>query len=105
MAKARTSYVCSECGATASRWTGQCGACLAWNTMVETVVEAPGANRMSQAQFKSLAQTAPVLSLADIEAADVPRFSTAIEEFDRVLGGGLVAGGVVLIGGDRKSVV
>jgi DNA repair protein RadA/Sms len=100
MAKARTSYVCSDCGATSSRWTGQCADCKAWNTMVETVVEAPGANRMSQAQFKSLAQTAPVLSLADIEAIDVPRFGTGIEEFDRVLGGGLVSGGVVLIGGD-----
>jgi DNA repair protein RadA/Sms len=99
MAKARTSYVCSDCGATAGRWTGQCADCKAWNTMVETVVESPGANRMSQAQFKSLAQTAPVLSLADIEAIDVPRFGTGIEEFDRVLGGGLVAGGVVLIGG------
>jgi DNA repair protein RadA/Sms len=57
---------------------------------------------MSQAAHlhKSLAQTAPVLSLADIEAIDVPRFGTGIEEFDRVLGGGLVAGGVVLIGGD-----
>jgi DNA repair protein RadA/Sms len=100
MAKARTSYVCSDCGGTASRWTGQCADCKAWNTMVETVAEAPGANRMSQTQFKSLAQTAPVLSLADIEAIDVPRFGTGIEEFDRVLGGGLVAGGVVLIGGD-----
>jgi DNA repair protein RadA/Sms len=49
---------------------------------------------------RSLAQTAPVLSLADIDATDVPRFGTGIEEFDRVLGGGLVAGGVVLIGGD-----
>jgi DNA repair protein RadA/Sms len=57
-------------------------------------------NRLSQTQHKSLAQTAPVLSLADIEAIDVPRFGTGIEEFDRVLGGGLVAGGVVLIGGD-----
>jgi DNA repair protein RadA/Sms len=56
---------------------------------------------MSQAtHHKALAQTAPVLSLADIEAIDVPRFGTGIEEFDRVLGGGLVAGGVVLIGGD-----
>ena len=100
MAKAKTNYTCSECGAIASRWTGQCGACLAWNTMVETVVEAPGVNRMSQTQHKALAQTAPVLSLADIEAIDVPRFGTGIEEFDRVLGGGLVAGGVVLIGGD-----
>jgi DNA repair protein RadA/Sms len=100
MAKARTSYVCSDCGATAGRWLGQCADCKAWNTMVETVVEAPGVNRMSQTQHKSLAQTAPVLSLADIEAIDVPRFGTGIEEFDRVLGGGLVAGGVVLIGGD-----
>ncbi|MGZ5199278.1 MAG: DNA repair protein RadA [Telluria sp.] len=100
MAKARTSFVCSDCGGVATRWTGQCGDCKAWNTMVETVAEAPGANRMSQTQFKSLAQTAPVLSLADIEAIDVPRFGTGIEEFDRVLGGGLVAGGVVLIGGD-----
>jgi len=65
-------------------------------------VETAGLNRMSQTpgMHKSLAQTAPVLSLADIDATDVPRFGTGIEEFDRVLGGGLVAGGVVLIGGD-----
>jgi len=101
MAKARTSFVCSECGAVASRWTGQCADCKAWNTMVETVAESPGVNRMSQvATHRSLAQTAPVLSLKEIEAIDVPRFGTGIEEFDRVLGGGLVAGGVVLIGGD-----
>lgn len=68
--------------------------------MVETVLDTPGVNRLSQTQHKSLAQTAPVLSLADIEAVDVPRFGTGIEEFDRVLGGGLVSGGVVLIGGD-----
>ncbi|KFC64908.1 DNA repair protein radA [Massilia sp. LC238] len=68
--------------------------------MVETVAEPQGVNRMSQTAHKALAQTAPVLSLRDIEALDVPRFGTGIEEFDRVLGGGLVAGGVVLIGGD-----
>ena len=100
MAKAKTNYTCSECGSIGSRWTGQCQDCKAWNTMVETVVEAPGVNRYSQPQHRSLAQTAPVLSLADIEAIDVPRFGTGIDEFDRVLGGGLVAGGVVLIGGD-----
>jgi len=100
MAKAKTNYTCSECGAIATRWMGQCADCKAWNTMVETVVEAPGINRMSQTPHRALAQTAPVLSLADIEAIDVPRFGTGIEEFDRVLGGGLVAGGVVLIGGD-----
>jgi DNA repair protein RadA/Sms len=101
MAKSRTSFVCSDCGSVASRWTGQCGDCKAWNTMTEQV-ETAGLNRMSQTAnaHKSLAQTAPVLSLKDIEAIDVPRFGTGIEEFDRVLGGGLVAGGVVLIGGD-----
>ncbi|WP_374362948.1 DNA repair protein RadA [Pseudoduganella danionis] len=100
MAKAKTQYTCSECGATANKWTGQCSACQQWNTMVETLVETGGNNRYSQPQHLSLAQTAPVLSLADIDAIDVPRFGTGIEEFDRVLGGGLVAGGVVLIGGD-----
>jgi DNA repair protein RadA/Sms len=100
MAKAKTNYTCSDCGNISTKWTGQCTACQQWNTMVETVVEAPGLNRLSNPVHKSLAQTAPVLSLADIEAIDVPRFGTGIEEFDRVLGGGLVPGGVVLIGGD-----
>ena len=100
MAKAKTNYTCSECGGISSKWTGQCSSCQQWNTMVETVIEAAGANRFSQTPHQSLAQTAPVLSLNDIEALDVPRFGTGIEEFDRVLGGGLVAGGVVLIGGD-----
>ncbi|RJG16318.1 DNA repair protein RadA [Massilia cavernae] len=100
MAKAKTSYTCSDCGAISNKWTGQCTSCHQWNTMVESVVEAPGLNRLSNQQYKGLAQTAPVLSLTDIEAIDVPRFGTGIEEFDRVLGGGLVAGGVVLIGGD-----
>jgi DNA repair protein RadA/Sms len=98
MAKPKTNYTCTECGGVTAKWTGQCPSCGQWNTLVETVVEAAG-NRFSS-RPQGLAQTAPVLSLADIEAADVPRFSTAIDEFDRVLGGGLVAGGVVLIGGD-----
>jgi DNA repair protein RadA/Sms len=100
MAKQKTNYTCTDCGGISSKWTGQCSACQQWNTLVETLVEAPGLNRLSNPVYKSLAQTAPVLSLADIEAVDVPRFGTGIEEFDRVLGGGLVAGGVVLIGGD-----
>ena len=100
MAKAKTNYTCSECGGMAGKWSGQCPACQAWNTLEETVIEAAGVNRLSNPQHRSLAQTAPVLSLADIEAVDVPRFGTGIEEFDRVLGGGLVPGGVVLIGGD-----
>ncbi|NMM37757.1 MAG: DNA repair protein RadA [Glaciimonas sp.] len=98
MAKAKTNYTCTECGDVSNKWMGQCLACGQWNTLVETIVEA-GINRFST-QPQALAQTAPVLSLADIDATDVPRFGTGIEEFDRVLGGGLVTGGVVLIGGD-----
>jgi DNA repair protein RadA/Sms len=98
MAKAKTNYTCTECGDVSNKWAGKCPACGAWNTLVETIVE-NGGNRFS-ASHQGLAQTAPVLSLADIEAIDVPRFGTGIEEFDRVLGGGLVPGGVVLIGGD-----
>jgi DNA repair protein RadA/Sms len=100
MAKAKTNYTCSDCGAISNKWMGQCASCQQWNTLVEALVEAPGVNRLSNQQHQSLAQTAPVLSLADIEAIDVPRFGSGIEEFDRVLGGGLVPGGVVLIGGD-----
>ncbi|USX18867.1 DNA repair protein RadA [Oxalobacteraceae bacterium OTU3REALA1] len=100
MAKAKTNYTCTECGGTSTKWTGQCSSCQQWNTMVETLIETGGNNRYSQPQHMALAQTAPVLSLSDIDAIDVPRFGTGIEEFDRVLGGGLVAGGVVLIGGD-----
>ncbi len=99
MAKVKTNYTCTECGGISNKWAGQCPACGQWNTLVETLVEASGGNRYSSGP-QSLAQTAPVLSLADIEAIDVPRFGTGIEEFDRVLGGGLVPGGVALIGGD-----
>jgi DNA repair protein RadA/Sms len=95
VAKAKTLYFCSECGGQAPKWQGQCPACGAWNTLVESVAETPSAHR-----FQALAKSSPVVRLADIEASDVPRFTTGIGEFDRVLGGGLVAGGVVLIGGD-----
>ena len=98
MAKAKINYTCTECGGVSNKWAGQCPSCDRWNTLVETIVES-GGNRYSN-QAQGIAQTAPVMSLADIEAIDVPRFGTGIDEFDRVLGGGLVAGGVVLIGGD-----
>ena len=95
--RARTQYVCSECGASSLKWQGQCPACNAWNTLSETRVEASdkAANR-----FAALAGVAPVQTLGEVEARDMPRRSTGIDEFDRVLGGGLVEGGVVLIGGD-----
>ena len=100
MAKAKTNYTCTECGGITNKWVGKCPNCEQWNTLVETIVETAGVGNRFSNQHQGLAQAAPVMSLSDIDAIDVPRFGTGIEEFDRVLGGGLVAGGVVLIGGD-----
>ena len=95
MAKVKTQFVCSECGGASPRWQGQCPQCNAWNTLSEARVESVGRSR-----YASPAPAAPVRTLSEIEAREVPRMSTGIEEFDRVLGGGMVEGGVVLIGGD-----
>ena len=97
MAKDKTIYTCNECGGTSPRWLGKCPACGAWNTLVESVAENP-ANAKNR--FASLAPASAVATLADIEATDVARTPTGIGELDRVLGGGVVEGGVVLIGGD-----
>ena len=100
MAKPKTLYTCPDCGASAPKWQGQCPGCGAWNTLIETVAEAPvaGGNRMDK--FAALAGDGRLQKLSDISPREEPRIPTGIEEFDRVLGGGLVAGGVVLIGGD-----
>ena len=95
MPQDKSIYTSSECGATSPKWLGKCPACGAWNTLVESVAEAPGRHR-----YQSLARTQPVATLSEIEASEVDRQPTGVEELDRVLGGGIVAGGVVLIGGD-----
>jgi len=97
MAKERTTFQCRECGGTNAKWLGKCPQCGAWNTLEEAVAEPTGT---AKNRFASLARTQPVAALADIEAGEVARLATGIEELDRVLGGGLVEGGVVLIGGD-----
>jgi DNA repair protein RadA/Sms len=98
MAKDKTTYTCTECGGTSPRWLGKCPHCEAWNTLIEGVAE-PAAGT-GKNRFASLAPTTAVAVLGDIEAADVARTPTGISELDRVLGGGMVEGGVVLIGGD-----
>jgi DNA repair protein RadA/Sms len=97
MAKVKTVHSCTECGAVSPKWQGQCPDCGAWNTLVETVAEArtPASRR-----FSVLASTARVRTLSEIEAREEDRLPTGVGEFDRALGGGLVAGGMVLIGGD-----
>jgi DNA repair protein RadA/Sms len=95
MAKAKTAYVCTECGGTSSKWQGQCPNCGVWNTLVETIAATPSS------RFQALAGApSAVRTLASVETQDNARTPTGIEEIDRVLGGGLVSGGVVLLGGD-----
>jgi DNA repair protein RadA/Sms len=94
MAKAKSQYVCAECGGISPKWQGQCPQCNAWNSLAEALVE-PATTR-----FASIAATAEVHTLGEIAANELPRESTGLAEFDRVLGGGVVPGGVVLIGGD-----
>ena len=99
MAKTKSIYSCTECGGQSPKWQGQCPHCNAWNALVESVAETASANRFSTLAGVS-AERGKVQSLNKVRAEDVPRKPTGIGEFDRVLGGGLVEGGVVLIGGD-----
>ena len=94
MAKQKTVYNCTECGGQSPKWQGQCPHCGAWNTLVESVAQ-PAAKR-----YQGLAQTSQIQLLGEVTAAEEPRLATGIGELDRVLGGGLVRGGVVLLGGD-----
>lgn len=101
MAKAKTVHVCSECGGQSPRWQGQCPHCKAWNTLTETVLEQGQGGAASSKRFTALAgNTATLTPLSALEPREAPRLPTGLEEFDRVLGGGLVPGAVVLIGGD-----
>jgi DNA repair protein RadA/Sms len=99
MAKDKSIYTCTECGGTSPKWLGKCPSCEAWNTLVESVAEGTPKNRYN-ASARGLIASQPVATLSEIEASDVDRQATGIDELDRVLGGGIVAGGVVLIGGD-----
>ena len=101
MAKDKTIFTCSDCGGTTPRWLGKCPACGAWNTLIESTLDAGGsAKNRYTSQFQALAKTSALTKLGDIEATDVDRSPTGMEELDRALGGGIVEGGVVLIGGD-----
>ncbi len=95
MAKTKSTYVCAECGASALQWFGTCPACGAVGTLTETVAERASAHR-----YAGLAPAAAPVPLGEIEARELERIPTGLAELDRVLGGGLVAGQVTLIGGD-----
>jgi DNA repair protein RadA/Sms len=101
MAKSKTVHVCSECGAAQSKWSGQCPDCGAWNTLQESAPAGgggagPGARRSGWTGRDS----GHVVRLDRVATSETPRFATGLSELDRVLGGGLVPGSVILIGGD-----
>lgn len=97
MAKAKnTAFFCSECGYESAKWMGQCPACHAWNTMVEE----PTTKKGSTVHVKRLSSHTVPATLADISVAEEDRVSAGMGELDRVLGGGIVAGSLILVGGD-----
>ena len=94
MSKSKSTYSCNECGGQTLKWQGQCPHCQAWNTLVEVISE------KTASRFTLVAETGEVQNLGEVEAGEEQRYSTGMAEFDRVLGGGLVHGSVVLLGGD-----
>ncbi len=99
MARPQSRFVCQACGESFLRWEGQCRACEGWNTLVETVVREPSRSERAIARGPTAVAAGPE-SLATIAEADLPRLSLGIAELDRVLGGGLVPGSLVLVGGE-----
>jgi len=99
MPRLKSVFACNECGAQAPKWTGQCPSCGAWNSLIESsVTRAPGSER--NARFSPAHEVAGSQILQQVPMDGVARMSTGLAELDRVLGGGLIAGSVVLIGGD-----
>ena len=96
MAKVKTKYVCQECGYETSKWLGRCPECSKWNTLVEEVEQ----KGLSKEVFIIDKSSSRPLNINSIETKEEERFSTCINELDRVLGGGVVKGSLVLVGGD-----
>ena len=99
MARPQSRFVCQSCGEAFLRWEGQCRACGGWNTLVETAVREPSRGQRTSVRAPGIGNAEPA-GLAGIAEADLPRRSLGIAELDRVLGGGLVPGSLVLLGGE-----
>lgn len=99
MAKAKSRYVCQQCGIVSPKWSGRCDNCGEWNSFVEQVAEAVGASVVAKSSSKGTALKAQRLSEASGESSKVSRIKTEIDDLDAVLGGGFLPGGVVLVAG------
>ncbi len=100
--RTKTQYVCQSCGSSSPKWVGQCPDCSAWNTLVEARVDASVAKAAAKSRGGGISGTAGgrVQSLREVDMRETPRTTTGLSEMDRVLGGGIVPGAVILIGGD-----
>ncbi len=99
MAKTKTAFFCQNCGTQYAKWVGQCGACKEWNTVVEEVIQAPAKTDWKQPGSEDRARVKP-LRVKEISTEKELRLDTYDQEFNRVLGGGLVPGSLVLLGGE-----
>lgn len=100
MSKPKQYYLCQSCAARYPQWAGQCTACGAWNSLVEEIVQTANPRSARQAGYAAAANNAQVTPLVAVELAEIARFPSGLTELDRVLGGGVVPGSVVLMGGD-----
>lgn len=99
MAKKKTKFVCQSCGYESVKWVGKCPACNEWNTMVEFIEQPPSSRRLTFNTSSSTEGSRPI-SIMEVEIGSETRIETTFQEFNRVLGGGIVLGSLVLIGGD-----
>ena len=101
MARLRTTFICQQCGSQSPKWKGRCPDCGQWNSLVEEVEESSGSSSRAATRWMvSPTQGSDPVSLTAIQGTTEDRFKTGIGEFDRVLGGGIVPGSMILIGGD-----
>lgn len=103
MVKNKIAFVCTDCGTEHGQWQGQCASCNAWNTLSQINLGGSSASPVTKVDFRKQGysgEQSNVQNLSDIDLQSLPRFSSSIDEMDRVLGGGLVPGSVVLIGGN-----
>ena len=97
MAKPKSVFVCNNCGYESSKWLGKCPACNEWNSFFEQKLESKEVEKKRQSK-----ENAEPISLKDVEAKEINRLSTGFSELDRVLGGGLVDGSLILLGGEPR---
>ena len=100
MAKVKTTFFCQNCGAQYAKWQGQCTSCKSWNTIVEEVVQKPNKNDWKSSTSLSKERVSKPLKISEIDTSKTPRLNTTDNELNRVLGGGIVPGSLILLGGE-----